>query len=49
MITHATLSAGEALGSWAALLAPLAIVLRASSRSASGSSTARRRYVAENL
>jgi ABC-2 type transport system permease protein len=27
MINHATLSAGEALGSWAALLGPLAIVL----------------------
>ena len=27
MITHDTLSAGQALGSWAALLAPLAIVL----------------------
>ena len=27
MITHGTLSAGEALGSWAALLAPVAIVL----------------------
>jgi len=26
MINHATLSAGQALGSWAALLAPLAIV-----------------------
>ncbi len=27
MVTHATLSAGQALGSWAALLEPLAIVL----------------------
>jgi ABC-2 type transport system permease protein len=27
MITHSTLSAGQALGSWGALLAPLAIVL----------------------
>jgi ABC-2 type transport system permease protein len=26
MITHETISAGQALGSWAALLAPLAIV-----------------------
>ena len=43
MITHKTISVGEALGSWSALLAPLAIVLGASS-SASGCSIAQRHW-----
>ena len=43
MINHSTLSAGQIMGSWAALLEPLALVAVDLRRSASGSSTARRR------